>query len=290
MHGSQVRSGDEIDKIGTIFMQMANRIVHQIKELRSADTQRREFTATITHDLRTPLTSLQGYLETLVLKEGTLTAEERQEYLGIAIKRSNQLAKLVSALFELAKLDSPDVQVRFAPFSLGELIQDILQKFQLAAGQKKIVLQMNIEEQLPLVFGDIGLIERVIENLIDNALRYTPEGGSVLVSARPVQSSKYDVQTLKGMDSILRTPYSELDADLVEISVSDTGSGISSEDIPAIFDRYQRGRSHPDIRSGSGFGLTIARRVLELHKSDLTVKSTPTAGTIFTFTLPSYRP
>jgi two-component system, OmpR family, sensor kinase len=215
------------------------------------------------------------------MKEGTLTAEERREYLGIAIKRSNQLSKLVSALFELAKLDSPDVQVRVEPFSLGELIQDILQKFQLTAGKKKIALQMNIEKHLPLVFGDIGLIERVIENLIDNALRYTSGGGSVRVTAQRVQR-------LEGMDSIPRTPDS--DADLVEISVADTGSGISPEDIPAIFDRYQRGRSHPDISSGSGFGLTIAKRILELHKSDLAVKSTPKIGTIFTFTLPTYKP
>jgi len=290
MHGFQVRSGDEIDKIGTIFMRMANRIVQQIKELRGADAHRREFTATITHDLRTPLTSLQGYLETLLMKEETLTAEERRNYLAIAIKRSNQLAKLVSALFELAKLDSPDVQVRFEPFSLGELIQDILQKFQLVAGQKRIGLHMNIEDQLPLVFGDIGLIERVIENLIENAVRYTPEAGSITVSAH-VNTRRDRSLEQERIYSELKTQHFALNADFVEISIADTGSGISPEDIPYLFDRFhQRGRSHPDISSGSGLGLTIAKRILELHKSSLAVKSAPKVGTIFTFTLPNYKP
>ncbi len=131
------RSRDEIDRLGSIFTQMAERIIHQIKELRNTDSLRREFVANITHDLRTPLTSLQGYIETLLLKEGELTPEEQRDYLTIAIKRSNQLGNLVSELFELAKLDSLDVQIHMESFSLGELIQDIVQKFQLVAEKKR---------------------------------------------------------------------------------------------------------------------------------------------------------
>jgi signal transduction histidine kinase len=280
MHGLHVRSGDEIDRIGTIFAQMADRITAQISHLKDADSHRREFLANITHDLRTPLTSLQGYLETLLMKEGQVTPAERQEYLTIAIKRSEQLGKLVSALFELAKLDSPDVQVRFEPFSLAELIQDILQKFHLAAEQKKVRLEMNIEEPLPLVSADIGLCERVFENLIDNALRYTPEGGSVLVAARRVQS-------LESMDSELGTPNSELNADLVEIRVADTGTGIRPEDIPFLFDRFRRTERNRQ-ESGLGLGLAIVKRIMELHDSSIEVSSTLNVGTTFTFTLPVY--
>ena len=261
----RVGSKNEIDRIGTIFAQMADRIVLQIRELREADARRREFIANITHDLRTPLTSLQGYLETLLLKEGASTDEEQRNYLTIAIKRADQLARLVAELFELAKLDAPDVQTHFEPFSLGELIQDILQKFQLAAEKKKIGLRMDIVEDLPLVFADIGLCERAIENLVDNALRFTPENGSVSINAVP-------------------------DNERIAVQVSDTGAGIRPEDIPNLFDRfYRRDRSSQDSNSGSGLGLAITKRILELHGSGLDVKSTIKVGTTFTFSLPVYR-
>ncbi len=257
-------SGDEIDRLGSIFSQMAQRIIQLIKNLRQADALRRELVANITHDLRTPLTSLHGYLETLLLKEGKLTPQEQRDFLKIAIKRSEQLGKLVTALFELAKLDSPDVQVRFESFSLAELVQDIMQKFRLAAEKKKIKLQQNFPEQLPPAFADIGLIERVFENLIENAARYTPESGSITVSAG-------------------------LEHGRVKVQVSDTGSGIRPEDIPYLFDRsYQMGRSHAGGAGGLGLGLVITRRILELHGSDIKVDSVIDVGTTFTFTLPVY--
>jgi two-component system OmpR family sensor kinase len=263
-HRFHVHSENEIDRISTIFMQMADRIVLQIRELKEADTHRREFIANITHDLRTPLTSLQGYLETLLLKEGALSVGEQRNYLTIAIKRADQLGKLVSELFDLAKLDSPDAQVRFEPFSLSELIQDILQKFQLAVENKKITLQMNMVETLPLVFADIGLCERLLENLIENAIRYTPQNGSISFSA------------------IAKN-------DRLAVNVSDTGSGIRPEDIPHLFDRfYRKDRNRPASNSESGLGLAIAKRILELHGSSLEVSSTVNVGTTFSFTLPVY--
>ncbi len=258
-------SGDEIHRLGSIFSQMAERIIQLIKELRQADALRRELVANITHDLRTPLTSLHGYLETLLLKEGKLTPQEQRDFLTIAIKRSNQLGKLVSSLFELAKLDSPDVQVRLESFSLAELVQDIMQKFHLAVEKKKIKLQQNFPEHLPLTFANIGLIERVFENLIENAARYTPENGSITVSA--------------GFES-----------GRVKVQVSDSGSGIRPEDIPYLFDRSHRmGRSRADSAGGLGLGLVITRRILELHGSDIKVDSVVDAGTTFTFTLPVYK-
>jgi two-component system, OmpR family, sensor kinase len=262
---SRTGSNNEIDRIGTIFMHMADRIVHQIKELREADALRRESITNIAHDLRTPLTSLQGYLETLLIKEGGLTPEERRNYLTIAIKRSEQLGKLVSELFELAKLDSPDVQVSFEPFSLDELIQDVMQKFQLVAEMKKITLHTNAAESLPLALADIGLCERVLENLIENAVRYTGEDGSISVSAVPKDER-------------------------IEVQVSDTGTGIRPEDITQLFDRSSRlKREHPKDAERAGLGLAIVKRILELHGSDIRVNSAVNIGTTFTFTLPVYR-
>ena len=285
----KVSSGNEIDRLAAIFKQMADRIVLQIKELTESDSHRREFLANITHDLRTPLTSLQGYLETLLMKEGTLTPEEQRNYLTIAIKRSNQLGKLASALFELAKLDSPDVRVRFEPFSLAELVRDILQKFQLVAENKKIQLRMSIVENLPLVFADIGLTERVFENLIDNALRYTPEGGEVRVRARLISDFGLQNSDLKtdAKQSVLENSAIRIPQSAIEISVSDTGSGIPAEDLPHLFERsYRRGPGRKDDSGGSGLGLVISKRILELHNSGIEVSSTVNVGTTFTFTLP----
>jgi two-component system, OmpR family, sensor kinase len=256
---------DEIARISSIFMQMAERISDQIKGLKEADRLRREFIANIAHDLRTPLTSLQGYLETLLMKLGRLTDDEQRNYLATAVKHSERLGKLVEALFELAKLDSPDVQIRPEPFSLDELIQDILQKFRLAADQKRVSLNMDIVNDLPHVYADIGLIERVFENLIDNALRYTPAGGAIYIRA-------------------------DRDQDRVSVRVSDTGTGIAQDSIPHLFDRYYRGdRSRKDLNAGSGLGLIITKRILELHGSDVEVTSMVTSGTTFVFSLPVSR-
>ncbi len=255
---------DEIARISTIFVQMADRIADQIKGLTEADRLRREFIANITHDLRTPLTSLQGYLETLLMKQGRLTDDEQRNYLATAVKHSERLGKLVAALFELAKLDSTDVQVRAETFSIDELIQDILQKFRLAADQKRVTLDMDTADDLPQVQADIGLIERVFENLIDNALRYTPEGGTIHIQAAREQ-------------------------DRVRVRVSDTGSGIAPEDIVHLFDRYYpMDRSRKGPAAGSGLGLIITKRILELHGSDLEVTSTVKRGTTFSFTLPIF--
>ena len=244
---------------------MADRIVQQIQELRQDDSLRREFVANITHDLRTPLTSLHGYLETLILKQKELKSEERQDYLEIAIKRSEQLARLVNELFELARLDSPDVQVHFESFSLVELIQDIIQKFQLTADRKKIKLRTNFAEDLPFVFADIGLIERVFENLIENATRYTPENGSITIAVIPEE-------------------------DELVVKVSDTGSGIRRENIPGLFDRsYRLKKERPRAADGTGLGLAITKRILELHRSGIEVESEVDVGTTFTYTLPVYK-
>jgi signal transduction histidine kinase len=260
----RARMQDEIDRLTAIFGEMAGRIIRQIKDLRNADTHRREFVSHIAHDLRTPLTSLQGYLDTLRLKEGELTPEQSRAYLSIALKRSDQLRKLVGELFELAKLDAPDLQVRPEPFSLGELIQDVTQKFRLAAEEHNIHFLSGPMDGLPLVRADIGLIERVFENLIQNALRHTPENGTITVSAVNENGK-------------------------ITVLVSDTGSGIRPEDIPHVFDRfYGTARGRQEATSSVGLGLAITKKILDLHGSDITVESTINVGTTFIFTLPVF--
>ena len=263
---STTTSRDEIDRLGVTFSQMADRILQQLTKLKHTDKLRRELVANVSHDLRTPLASLQGYLETLLLKEGKVSPEEQRNYLEIATRHSERLGKLVSELFELAKLDSQETQPRFEAFSLGELVQDVAQKFQLTAEKRRTRLHTDLGADLPFVRADIGLIERVLENLIENALRYTPEGGTVRL-ALIQENGKMTVQ------------------------VKDTGCGIPQEEVPYIFDRFYRiEKDRSGGSAGAGLGLAIAKRILELHGSSIEAQSTISVGTTFTFHLPAAKP
>ncbi|HEB58611.1 MAG TPA: HAMP domain-containing sensor histidine kinase [Gammaproteobacteria bacterium] len=254
------RPGDEIDRLGASFREMSERIVLQLRQLQNNDTTRRELVANVSHDLRTPLASLQGYLETLEQRGEQLSAAERRDYIHTAWLHAERLRKLISELFELSRLDSRDADLHFEPFSMSELAQDVSQKFRLAAREKGLELHMEIPPQPAFVSADIGLIQRVLENLIENAIKYTPAGGHVAVSL------------VAGSDT-------------VTTSVSDTGQGIAAEEIPRIFERFYRVESHRQTE-GTGLGLAIASRIMQLHHSHIEVESAPEAGTTFSFPLP----
>jgi two-component system OmpR family sensor kinase len=254
--------GDEIDRLEATFDRMAERISRQMEELQRHDRLRRELIANVSHDLRTPLAGLHGYLETLLLKGETLPPEEAHSYLETALAQSDHLGELVSQLFELASLEAGAVELHPETFSLSELAQDIVQKFHLSAERAGVALDAELPDELALVRGDVRLIERVLDNLIENGLRYTPEGGRVRVG--------------------LRT-----DDGAVEVRVEDDGPGIPRDELPRIFDRFYRGaedrRKH---NAGIGLGLAIARRAMELHGSELEVESVEGRGTCFHFRLP----
>lgn len=256
------KGGDEIGRLGDSFEEMSRKISATLNKLREADTARRDLVASISHDLRTPLASLQGYLETLLLKEGQIEPGERKRYLETAMSHCQRLGGLIDALFELAKLESPGTSVRSEPFSLAELVQDVVQKFQLKAEEAGVTLQADAGRDLPFVSGDIGLIERVLENLLDNAVKHTPPGGRVGVSL-------------------------ESAGEVIQVAVRDTGCGIPPEALTRIFDRFYRvERSDRGRGQGAGLGLSIARRILDLHGSRIRAASAPGAGATFTFELP----
>ncbi len=258
----QAGHGDEIDHFSLTFRDMAARIEEQIDRLQQSDLLRRELVANVSHDLRTPLATLTAYIETLVLKEGDLNTEERRNYLKIAGKHCERLNTLVSDLFELARLDAEESHLQQESFSIAELVQDVVQNYELTANDQQLNLITNIGQEVPFVFADIGLVQRVLENLITNAMRHTPKDGTV---------------------SIILTP----EKDSVKIQVLDTGSGIPQDALPHIFKRFYKisasGSHHP---SYAGLGLAITKRILELHGSDIEVQSELHAGTCFTFRLP----
>jgi signal transduction histidine kinase len=255
-------SADEIDRLISTFRLMTERINTQVDKLEKADIMRRELVANVSHDLRTPLATLRGYMETLLMKNNNLSAEDRKGYLEIAISHCERLGNLISDLFELAKLESRDTAVLCEPFNLGELVQDVAQKFALTARERHISIVTNSGKDLPFAYADIALIERVLENLLENALRYTPEEGSVSVVMNHVDSH-------------------------ITVEISDTGRGIPEKDLPRIFDRfYQLDKSRKSKSGHSGLGLAITKRILELHGAAIQVQSVMNIGTTFTFDLP----
>lgn len=253
---------DEIDRLGITFWEMAERIRTQMARLRETDALRRELVANVSHDLRTPLASLQGYLETLLLKDESLSAQQRQEYLKVAARHTRRLSKLILELFELAKLDSRETEPQVEPFSLAELVHDVAQKFQLRAQEQEIQIETDLNAGAPFAEADIGMIERVLDNLIENALRHTPRGGTVRLSLIP-------------------------NRDCITLEVADTGCGIPEKELPYIFTRFYHpaptDRNNPD---GTGLGLAIARGIMELHGRELSVRSALNCGTVFSFELP----
>jgi signal transduction histidine kinase len=257
------RHGDEVDQLTRQFNALIKTINMQLDELRNVDKVRRDLVANVSHDLRTPITTLQGYLETLLLKNESLTEEEKDQYLKISINHSKHLSSLVTELFELAKLDSCETIISAEPFSLAELIQDVVQKFTLAAKEKGISLNYKYKNQPGLVFGDIGMMQRALENLIQNALRHTEQGGKVMITVKTTDKK-------------------------VIVVVTDNGCGIPKAELSQIFNRFYR-IDKSRTTTSSGLGLAITKRILELHGSTINVTSRVNHGTTFSFQIPAYK-
>lgn len=231
------------------------------KSLRRLQEVRQEALTHFTHDLRTPIATLRGYLETLALGS-ELSPSKRQGYLDIALRHSERLSRLVDELLELSRLQQVDVPPRLERFRLGELVQDNIQRFRCRAEEKAIELDSDFDPDLPPVFANVALMERALENLIENALRHASAGDRVSVRLRH-------------------------HGHRLQVSVIDSGAGIAAEDLPHIFERFYRGSGpdRTDDHRGSGLGLAITHRIVELHGSELQVESRLGAGSTFTFSL-----
>lgn len=255
-------SQDEIAVLEQTFRQMAHRMAEQWRELTRQDQQRRELVANISHDLRTPLTSLHGYLETLLVKEQVLTPQERRRYLEVALGQSRKVGRLAQALFELARLESGLIQPDKESFSLPDLVQDVFQKFELPAEARRVRLVAHIDRELPGVEADLGMIERVLTNLLDNALRHSPPDSEIDVSLHRVERG-------------------------VNVRVSDNGPGIAPELRATLFTRAPVwSAARPEA---GGLGLLTVRRILQLHGSDIGLLDPPGKGAVFAFTLAAAR-
>ncbi|MFN0158684.1 MAG: ATP-binding protein [Bacteroidota bacterium] len=256
----QITSDDELDQLGRAFNAMADTLSQHVEELKRTDTLRRELIANVSHDLRTPLASIQGYIETVLMKDDHLTVEERRKYLEIIFSSTERLNMLVQELFELSKLETKQTKPQSEPFSFPELVNDLTQKLAPLSTNKQVRLVTHFPENIPLVLGDVGLLDRVMQNLLDNAIRYTPSGGMISVDLRR-------------------------NGDKIGVTVEDTGIGISQTDLPFVFDKFYQARTGAPT-GGAGLGLTIVKKILEAHGESISVDSHENNGTRFSFQLP----
>lgn len=252
-HNVEKTGNDEIGALTDSFNKMT-------KELKEVDQMQSDFIANISHDFRSPLTSIKGYVEAML--DGTIPEERYPRYLGIVLDETNRLAKLANNVLDLTKMENGQYELNQTVFDVNESIITLALGFEQRVEEHQIRMDFQLLQDKLFVYADLSLIERVIYNLLDNALKFTPDGGTVTVETSIVNRK-------------------------ATVSVSDTGMGISKESLPYVFERFHKGdRSRGKDKKGTGLGLTIAKQIMLAHHEDIDVFSTEGEGTTFTFTLP----
>jgi signal transduction histidine kinase len=259
---TEIRGRDELALLGRQFNQMAQQLQQADQRQRELDTMRRDLIAWVSHDLQTPLASVRAMVEALA--DGVVDDPEMtRRYLRTAQRDIGALSRLIDDLFQVAQIDAGGLALECEWNALSDLISDTLESFGELAKQEGVSLKGCAEAGVDPLWMDAQRIGRVLNNLVNNALRHTPPGGEVQVCA-----------------------YRE--AHQVRVEVSDTGEGIAPEDLPLIFERFYRSeKSRSRSTGGAGLGLAIARGVVEAHGGQISVASTPGQGTVFTFRLPA---
>ena len=252
-----ITSNDEVGELASSFNVMA-------KELQSVDTLQSDFIANISHDFRSPLTSIKGYVEAIL--DGTIPQEQYPKYLSIVLDEANRLTKMTNNILDLTKMENGQIELHRVNFDINEMIIKLALSLEQRFEEKKIHVDFQFIQEKLYVNADLDLIQRVVYNLLDNALKFTEEGDSITVETSIVARKAY-------------------------IVVSDTGMGISEEVLPHIFERFHKGdKSRGKNKMGAGLGLAIVKQIMLTHHEDITVRSQVGEGTKFAFSLPlAYR-
>jgi two-component system phosphate regulon sensor histidine kinase PhoR len=247
-------------------------VFHDITQLKSYETVRTDFIANLTHELRTPLSALCGYAETLM--EGVDEVETRQRFLGIIERQARRLSRLLDDLISLSDLERGFTALKLEALAPRRALAEAVDLMQEQAQRQGVTLTMKCPDGLPEIAADRDRVQQVLLNLIDNAIKYTPRGGSVTVESRAV-SDGVDGEAHPG----------------VELAVADTGDGIPAADIPRLTERFYRvDRARSRELGGTGLGLAIVKHIVQLHHGRLKIESRLREGTTVTVWLPAAQP
>ena len=255
-----VEGRDELADLAETFNQMASQLQEAAEKRKELESLRKELIAWIGHDLQTPLASVSAIIEALA--DGVIEDSETEKRYFITAKRNiASLSHLIDDMFQLAQIDAGGLALNYESVVISDLISDSLESFTELAKRKDIILHGSVSPELGMVRMDVKRINRVLNNLIDNALRHTPSGGAVEVRSYPSDQD-------------------------VHVEVIDDGEGIAPEDLPQIFDLFYRGElSRRNSSAGAGLGLAISKGIIEAHGGKIEVHSHP-GQTIFSFTIP----
>jgi two-component system phosphate regulon sensor histidine kinase PhoR len=236
-------------------------VFHDITELRRLEQIRQDFVANVSHELRTPISSIKGYAETLL--EGALEDKDNaKEFISIIYQDSNRLANLINDLLDLSKIESGKMKMNFIPLDPVSLIKRAVTVIENQAKAKSIALKLDFASDLPKIKADETRFSQVMINILDNAIKYSSEGGSATISAKVVNNA-------------------------LQIDISDTGIGISEKDLPRIFERFYRvDKARSRELGGTGLGLSIVKHIVSAHGGQVWVKSELGFGSTFSFTIP----
>jgi signal transduction histidine kinase len=261
-HGS-----DEIGRLATAFDDMAEQLQLAFARERALEAGRRELISAVSHDLRTPLSTTRAMVEALA--DGVVTdRHDVQRYLGLILYDIQHLSRLIDDLFELSQIDSGALKLRCVPIDVAQLVSETVAAYQAPAAENDVHLEEAVAASVEpaRVEGDPDRLQRVLRNLLDNALRHTPAGGTI-----QVQAASADGQ--------------------VQVSVSDSGPGVAEADLERIFDRFYRGelsrrRDEGGATSGAGLGLAIARGLVQAHRGRIWAEPSPLGGVSVQIRLP----
>ena len=258
----KIKEQDELTPITHAFNKMADLLSSTINSLTKSEKERKDFIANISHDLRTPLSIARGYTETLLIKkEGQeISAQQRQEYMHLVLNKIQQVEIMVKQLFEISKMEAVEFKPHKEPFVISEIVQETINTFQLITEEKKLSLKCTECQYHVWVNADIGLMERVVQNLVDNAIKSTPEGGNIQVSIMADQK------------------------DLV-FQIENTGTPIPGDLFQWINDFRDEGNLLNNRPAKSGLGLLIVQKILHMHGSSLKAYTQNKASNIFSFRL-----
>lgn len=257
----KVDSNDEIGILAETFNDMAMQIETMLEELKNAERIRREFVANVSHELRTPLTSIRTYAETISDTKG-IPQDTEEEFLRVIINECDRMTKIVSDLLVLSRLDSGTGMLTPEWFSIEKAVRDVYAAIALEARNRGHVLNLEIEWKMPMIKGDRARIEQVLMNIISNAVKYTPDGGTI------------DIYGSRSGNSII-------------VKVEDSGIGIPLEDLNRVFDRFYRvDKARTRESGGTGLGLSIAKEIVTMHGGTIEIDSTPGVGTVVSVALP----
>jgi len=246
----EVKGDSEMSQLAASFNKMA-------AEIDTLDQSRKSFVANVSHELRSPMTCIQGYVQGMI--DGTITDEERPKYLDTVLSETKRLTKLVGELLELSRFESGKIPLNLSVFDINELILSVLFRYEQKIEDKGIVVDISFKEQPCHVEADVDRMTQVITNLLDNAVKFTREGGQLAVWTQVTESQ-------------------------VDITVRNEGTGIPAEDLPFIFDRFYKVDKAHTSGMGTGLGLSIVKKIMEQHGQSIVVNSSGSM-TMFTFTL-----